>query len=72
MAKCVEERVNRLLVELSPPDSYDQKATSDIEAVERGLAFMMQLAVDDNNFKSFGSDIFQTFYDIATSAEVCT
>lgn len=31
----------------------------------------MQLAINVDNFKNFGSDIFQTFYDVATSAEVC-
>ena len=37
----------------------------------RGLNFILQVAVNIDNFKTFGSDIFQTFYDVATSAEVC-
>jgi hypothetical protein len=66
----MEDRVERLLLELCTPESYEVKASSDIDAVERGLNFIMQLAVDEENFRSFGSDIFQTFYDISTSAEV--
>lgn len=70
VAKCMEDRVERLLVELSAPaDSYEEVASSDTQAVERGLTFMMQLAVDEYNFTNFGSDIFQTFYDTAASAE---
>ena len=60
----------RLLHELSASESYEKKPESDIEAVERGLNFIMHLAVDEENFKTFGSDIFQTFYDVSTTAEV--
>lgn len=69
VVESVDERVERLLSELSVPDFYAERAPSDVEAVERGLNFIMQLAVKGDNFKNFGSDIFQTFYDISTSAE---
>ena len=70
VTKSKEDRVERLLQELSVPDSYEEKAIDDVHAVERGLNFMMQLATNDVNFHSFGSEIFQTFYDISTFAEV--
>jgi hypothetical protein len=65
----VEERVDRLVQELSIPDTYRVKPKSDIEAVQRGLNFILHLAIIEDNFKNFGSDIFQTFYDIATTSE---
>jgi hypothetical protein len=68
-AKSVEQRVNRLVEELSIPDSYRTKPESDIETVQRGLNYIMHLATNEENFKNFGSDIFQTFYDIATTSE---
>jgi hypothetical protein len=68
-AKSIEVRVNRLVDELSIPDSYRTRPQSDSEAVQRGLNYIMHLATNEDNFKNFGSDIFQTFYDIATTSE---
>lgn len=62
--------MERLLDELCTPNSCVERAPSDVEAVQRGLNFLMQVATDDHNFKLFGSEIFQTFYEVATSAEV--
>lgn len=55
--------------ELTVPNNYSSPPSSDIEAVERGLNFILRLVLDEDNFKTFGSDAFQTFYDIATTAE---
>ena len=61
--------MERLLLELTAPLDYASPANTDIEAVERGLNFILRLVLDEDNFKTFGSDAFQTFYDIATTAE---
>ena len=65
----MEERVDRMLRELTSPATYSDKPKDDMEAVERGLCFILQLALDIDNFKRFGSDVFLTFYDVATTAE---
>ena len=62
--------MERLLQELAGPDSYAEKASSDIEAVERGLNFIMHLGTVEENFRTFGTDIFQTCYDVSATAEV--
>jgi hypothetical protein len=51
------------------PLTYDSKPTTDSEAVERALNLILNFALQDENFVNFGSDIFQTFYDVATTAE---
>jgi hypothetical protein len=65
----MEDRVERLLQELSLSTTYENVPTSDIEAVQRGLNYIMHLATDEKQFKEFGKDIFQTFYDVSTIAE---
>jgi hypothetical protein len=65
----IESRVERLLDELNMPEEFDAPAETDVEAVQRALNFILTLALDEDNFTTFGSDIFQTFYDVATTAE---
>lgn len=65
----IEERTERLLKELSTPIKYDKQAKNDIECVERGLSFILLLGLEADNFKNFGTDMFLTFYDVATTAE---
>lgn len=65
----MQDRSNRLIEELRVPDTYESHATTDTEVVQRGLNFIFRLAVDKENFKTFGTDILQTFYDVATTAE---
>lgn len=65
----MENRVDRLLNELNMPLTFESPAVSDIEAIQRALNFVLTLALDEDNFKTFGSDAFQTFYDVATTAE---
>ena len=65
----IEQRTNRLLDELEAPLIYSSPASSDVEAVERALNFILNLSLNEESFGQFGSDIFQTFYDIATTAE---
>ena len=61
--------MKRMLEELSSPSTYKKKALNSSESVERGLNFILSLAMDEENFKTFGSDVFLTFYDVATTAE---
>ena len=62
-------RNERFIQELSSPEIYVEPTSSDIESVQRGLDFILRLALDDENFHNFGSDAFSCFYDIATTAE---
>eukprot|EP01041_Mallomonas_annulata_P012193 gene12193-25611_t len=65
----IKERNERLISELCAPNIYDTECKTDIEFVERGLSYILSLALEKENFENFGSDAFLTFYDVATTAE---
>ena len=65
----IVNRNERFVAELSSPDLYDEKASTNIESVQRGLDFILTLALDEENFNSFGTDAFSCFYDVSTTAE---
>ena len=65
----IVDRNERFVSELSSPDLYNEKATTNIESVQRGLDFILSLALDEENFNSFGTDAFSCFYDVSTTAE---
>ena len=67
--KEIENRVERLLDELHMPEEFEKPAESDVEIVQRALNFILIISLDEDNFTTFGSDVFQTFYDVATTAE---
>ncbi|CAM9226670.1 unnamed protein product, partial [Discosporangium mesarthrocarpum] len=50
------------------PGRYDFPAESTVEAVQRGLNFILQLVHDPANFADFGSDAMLFFSDLATVA----
>ena len=65
----IVDRNERFVSELSSPDTYNEKASTNIESVQRGLDFILSLALDEENFNGFGTDAFSCFYDVSTTAE---